>query len=604
MYWAARYSFLFCMRNAKKETYARLFFGANNTLLLYLGIVSVGLIVTRIQEILPMYKDTPPTFGEFLTGEMAWPITFFLLVLAYGLILGRFTWYFQSKWNVILNQAERIENSEFRSKKDVAIVRSKKFDDLTKQIEELPFSWQTRKMFSDQMIQLYTILFSFVLFGASLVWYKPLYALIILISALPMMFVEFQMTGQWWALFEKLVPNNKKRYVLEKAFKNATSFVQTLMFNQSNELLKRIESSSAEVTEAYDEIRRMNVRREFPVHLISNIGLGVVIINTVYSVFHGLGIGTMTVIIAAARTFQGNLGSIVELVAAQWNSAKGVILIEKEFAGMEPLVKTLDPIEPNFDRAPTIRFDRVWFRYPDTEIDVLKDVSFTIESGTKVAIVGRSGHGKSTIQALLTRHYDPTQGAIYAEDINLKNITPENWNEWISALTQDYAISERQIAEEIASSRLHQPVETSMVHEASRFSHFEEVVKNDPLKYDTQIGTDYGGREFSGGERQRLALARVRYRNTPILILDEPDARLDPESAQIVMDNIFALKGITVILITHHVSRAERCGKIIVMNEGSVAEQGTHEELMSKNGTYSKMFDSDKRRLSMHTVGE
>lgn len=300
---------------------------------------------------------------------------------------------------------------------------------------------------------------------------------------------------------------------------------------------------------------------------------------------------------AAARTFQGNLEAIVSLIAEQWNSAKGVILIEKDFLGLKPVLKTDYPVVPKFDITPTIRFDKVSFAYPDTENLVLKEVSFTIEPGTKLAIVGKSGNGKSTIQALLMRHYDPTSGAVFAGDINLRNIEPNVWSNVASALTQEYTVLERRIDEEIASSRLGQPIDSEAVAASARFANFDEVVASDQNGYKSQIGVEFGGRDFSGGEKQRLALARVRYRGTPILILDEPDAKLDPESAQKVIDSVFALQGVTVVMITHHVSRAERCDKVIVMGKGEVVEQGTHQELLAQGGIYASMHEKDKKRL-------
>ena len=231
---------------------------------------------------------------------------------------------------------------------------------------------------------------------------------------------------------------------------------------------------------------------------------------------------------------------------------------------------------------------------------VLKNISFTIKRGQKIAIVGKSGSGKSSLFSLLARHYDPVQGEIVVDGIPLSRIPPEVWVEYVSGLTQDYYVVPRTIEKEIASSRLGQTIDREDVAEAARFSNFTEVADSKPKGFKTQIGTEFEDEhaEFSGGEKQRLVLARVKYRNTPILMLDEPDAKLDPETAEVVMDNIFALTGVTVIIITHHVSRAARCDNIILLEKGEIAEMGTHSDLMAQCGKYTTMFTKDKERLS------
>lgn len=602
---AARYSFAFCWRNSKRETIGRLVISAATTLLLYLTIQATGLIINAVQGSMGKFKGGSHTVAEIASSGLLGPVTFLIGVLLFGVLLGRFNWFYRSKWNQTLRFANQRELNSHRATLDVARFRSKEYDDLQKRISELPTSWQTRIWFSDEIFNLFTTVISFVLFGASLLWYKPIYALILVLTALPMTIVEFRLVAMWWSLFQELVPLHKKRHVLEKPYHSANSFVQALMFNQMPELSREIDINVGGVLDQYNRIRRISIRKEMFTHFLAVAGLCGVVIHAVWSTVAYAGeIGTLTIMMAAARTFQGNLEAIVSLIAEQWNSAKGVILIEKDFLGLKPVIKTEYPVTPKFDITPHVRFDRVSFAYPDTDTLVLKDVSFTIEPGTKVAIVGKSGNGKSTIQALLMRHYDPTSGAVFAGDINLRNIEPHVWSNVASALTQEYTVLERRVGEEIASSRLGQPVDLKVVAASARFANFDEVVDSDPKGYESQIGVEFGGRDFSGGERQRLALARVHYRGTPILILDEPDAKLDPESAQKVIDRVFALKGITVVMITHHVSRASRCDKVIVMGKGEIVEQGTHLELVARGGVYASMCENDKKRLGHISSGQ
>lgn len=598
LFLAICYSFSFCWRHAKKETAGRIFVSLVTTILLYLAIQSTGLIINEVQVIMNNPVEEGYSLRQMLQGNLLWPIMFLLIVLGLQIVIGRLNWFYQNKWNHKLRFANQRELNDHRATLDVARFRSKEYDDLSKRIQELMTSWQTRIWFANEMFSLLTIVISFGLFGSSVLQYEPIYALVIVLFALPMTIMEFIIISKWWTLFQKLVPHHKERSVLEKPYHSTNSFVQALMFNQMPILRQKIDINVGTVLDEYDQIRKMDVRSGNATHLIALVGLSLVIIHAIWSTIAYVGeIGTLTIIIAASRTFQGNLEAIISLIADQWNNAKGVILIEKDFLGLKPVIKTEYPVIPKFESPPPIVLDRVSFSYPDTDAIVLKDISFSIEPNTKVAIVGKSGSGKSTIQALLMRHYDPTSGEIYAGNVNLRNIPPNEWSNIASALTQEYTVLERRIGEEIASSRLDEVINYEAVATSCRFANFEEVVESDSEGYDRQIGVEFGGRDFSGGEKQRLALARVHYRGTPILILDEPDAKLDPESAQKVIDQLFAIQGVTVIMITHHVSRAERCDKIIVMGKGEIVEQGTHQELMSLNGVYTQMHQKDRERL-------
>lgn len=594
---ATRYSFSFCWRNSRTETLIRILISIAITLTNYFAIQATGIIINTVQGSIGSFKEGI-SFSDISKSGLLGPVIFITATLFLRTILNKFNWFYRDKWERTLRFANQREINGHRATLDIAMFRSKKYDDLSNRIQELPSSWQTRIRFSNEMFNLFTSSVSFALFGASLLWYKPIYAVILIATALPMMIVEFQLVSLWWNLFQSLAPQHKKRSVLERPYRSTDAFVQAQMFNQMPALGKEIDINIGGILDSYNRIRRISLRKELFSRSFAVAGLCGVIVHSIWSIISSGGeIGNLTIIMAAARTFQGNLEEIVSLVADQWSSAKGIILIEKDFLDLKPIIKTDYPVVPKFDIVPRIRFDQVSFKYPDTDQMVLKDVSFTIEPGSKVAIVGKSGDGKSTILNLLMRHYDPTSGAVYADKINLRNIEPSVWSNIASALTQEYAVLERRISEEIASSRLDQPMDIEGVSASARFANFDEVVAKDPNGYDSQIGVEFGGREFSGGERQRLALARVHYRGTPILVLDEPDAKLDPESAQKVIDAVFALKDTTVIMITHHVSRAERCDKVIVMDKGMVAEEGAHSELMSKKGIYASMHNQDKDRL-------
>ncbi len=596
---ATWYSCRFCFRNARFDTSARILLAFIGTLLSYAIVMTTGSIINAVQAAM---QESPKgqTLQDFLFSDSMHTVYTFVGISVVSALVGMFTWFVRSRWNQRLRYTNQQDIHDHKATLDVAMLSSKEFDDLERRINELPTGWSTRITFSGEVISIFTMFFTFATFGYALYSSNPWYAFILTLAAVPMVLIEFVFVNRWWNLYMELLPTHKKRSVLERPYRNVKTFVQAIMFEQIPPLRRAISENRNGVLEAYQKIRRETLWANMFSRSTVILGLGTIVAHAAWDLItHNGGIGTLTIIIASARAFQGNLDSIVSTIAEQWNSAKVVLLIEEDFFALKPKLKTENPVTPTFTHPPHIRFENVCFAYPDTDTLVLKNISFEVKPGTKVAIVGKSGNGKSSLASLLMRIYDPTSGDVFAGDINLKNITPQTWAKYAATLTQSYTVENRTVGEEIASSRLGEAIDLERVAESCRFAHFMNVVESDPLGFDSQIGTEFGGREFSGGELQRLALARVHYRGSPILILDEPDSKLDAESAQHVMDNIFALTGITVILITHHVSYAERCDHVIVMGKGEIEEQGNPAELSCiENGAYSKLLQKDKARRS------
>ncbi len=597
---ATYYSCRFCWNGAKLDTSLRITLALTGTLFSYALVTTTGEIINAVQRAIQSNQESVLNLTEFLSSDSIRMVYLFVGLSALSAGVSQLNWFVRSRLNQSLRYKNQQDIHDHKATLDVAMLNSKVFDDLERRINELPTGWQTRIVFSGEVLSIITMLFTLSTFGYALYTSNPWYTLTLSLAAVPMILVEFVFVNRWWNLYMEMVPVHKKRSVLERPYRNVKSFVQAIMFNQIPPLRKAITENRNGILEASQKIRRETLWANAFSNSAVILGLGVIIGHAAWNLITGRGeIGTLTVIIASARAFQGNLDSIVGTIAEQWNSAKVVLLIEEDFFKLKPKLTTENPVIPTFTHAPHIRFENVCFHYPDTDTLVLKNISFEVKPGQKVAIVGKSGNGKSSLATLLMRHYDPVSGNIFVGDLNLKNITPTTWAKYASALMQSYTIENRTVGAEIASSRLDQPIDLERVAESCRFAHFMNVVESDPLGFDSQIGTEFGGREFSGGESQRLALARVHYRGTPILILDEPDSKLDAESAQKVMEHIFALTGITVILITHHVSYAEKCDHVIVMGKGEIEEQGNPAELkMNEHGSYAKLLHKDEARRS------
>ncbi len=240
-----------------------------------------------------------------------------------------------------------------------------------------------------------------------------------------------------------------------------------------------------------------------------------------------------------------------------------------------------------------IRFDKVTFRYhPESDRNALENLSFTVQPGQTVALVGRSGSGKTTISKLILGLYLPTEGKIYIDGYNLANVSLQSLREQVGVVDQDTFLFGGTIRENISISQPHADLETIIAAAQQAGAH--EFIKEFPLAYETQIGE--GGGMLSGGQRQRLAIARALLGNPPLLILDEATSNLDAESERIIQNNLNQiLHNRTTLVIAHRLSTVRNADLILVLDRGVVVESGTHEELMAKRGHY---FYLNQQQLS------
>jgi subfamily B ATP-binding cassette protein MsbA len=233
-----------------------------------------------------------------------------------------------------------------------------------------------------------------------------------------------------------------------------------------------------------------------------------------------------------------------------------------------------------------IEFQNVAFSYND-DAKVLTDVSFSIKAGQMVGVVGPTGCGKSTIVSLIPRFYDPTGGSVKIDGVDLRDYKFLPLRDQIGYVLQETILFAGSVRDNIAYG--HQDVTEAQIVEAAKLANADEFIQRMPHGYDTMVGER--GDTLSGGQRQRIGIARAIVRNNPILILDEPTAALDTESEQLVMEALERLmKGRTVITIAHRLSTIRDSDKIVVLKGGVVAEQGTHDELLARNGVYAELY--------------
>ncbi len=256
---------------------------------------------------------------------------------------------------------------------------------------------------------------------------------------------------------------------------------------------------------------------------------------------------------------------------------------------------TIIPQKPDAIIPPKFKgeiiFDHVAFYY-NADTPVFHDLNLTIKAGQRIGICGPTGGGKSTIASLVPRFYDPTAGRILIDGIDITNYRLDGLRSQIGFVLQDTVLFYGSVRENIAYGR---PDATEKeIIEAARLANADEFIAKMPHGYDTLVGER--GLTLSGGQRQRIGIARAVVRNSPILILDEPTAALDTESEKVVMDALENLmKGRTVITIAHRLSTIRDADKIVVIKDGAVEEEGTHEELIAKKQLYAELYHVQAR---------
>ncbi|MBP5208627.1 MAG: ABC transporter ATP-binding protein [Clostridia bacterium] len=296
-------------------------------------------------------------------------------------------------------------------------------------------------------------------------------------------------------------------------------------------------------------------------------------------------------------------GGIATLITTSASIYEGTIFINNLIAFMEEkktIVPTLDtPLEVKRGVGHTIQFENVSFRYPGVDHDIIKNINLTINPGDTVVMVGLNGAGKTTLIKLLTRLYDPTDGRILLDGHDLREYDVQKLYDMFGIVFQDYGKYAVSVRDNIAFGEVGKKIRDEKILEAASNSNAAEFIDKLPDKYDTPLMRYFeeNGIELSGGQWQKLAIARAFYSESDILILDEPTASLDPMAEQEIFNQFDALRGDkTSIFVSHRLSSATTADKIIVLKDGRLIEEGTHAELMRAQGEYYTLFSTQAKR--------
>jgi len=343
----------------------------------------------------------------------------------------------------------------------------------------------------------------------------------------------------------------------------------------------------------YMKIMKASAFSEFVLSILSNV----VILFGYLQVFgllllDKISIGDTTFFMSSINNFHDGIQNFfAEVIAFRDYIMKGKEVYE--FFQLKPVVKDGNKKIPRFKEAPSIEVRNITFHYPNSDRNIFENFSLKIEAGQKIAIVGENGVGKTTLVKLLARIYDPQEGEILVNGVNLKDIKLDDWYKNIGVLFQEYNFyGQLSVEENIYLGKSVKELDRERVIEASKNADAHDFIQKYKKGYKTIMSERFeGGIRPSKGQKQKIAIAKFFYRNAPVAIFDEPTSAIDAESEYRIFNRIYEFfRKKTVIIISHRFSTVRNADRIVVIHEGKKIEDGTHEELMQNKGRYFSAF--------------
>lgn len=475
---------------------------------------------------------------------------------------------------------------------DIHYYENDKFRNLLEKFKE-SHSFHPQKLIVNLFFGLQSLVSVAIAFVA-LVHLNWLFVILILIVAIPEFILQSQQSKLAYGIWNEESSLKKRFHYLTRMLEGHREHKEVKLFSLPGRFLKELKS----LQETFYKNNTKLAKRNYYLNLLFNIlstavfvGIELYVILETFA--RRLTVGDINFYTGVVSSFQNGLGGLMRNLNAIFDSSLYVSTIF-EVMDSEPIIKEREnPVKLELKKPPFIEFRNVDFTYPDTSNKILDNFSMVIKPGEKIALVGENGAGKSTIIKLLVRFYDIDSGEILINGINIKDLSLEDWFEYVGVLFQDFNRYEDTVKENIYLGKVEHELKLDEIIKASKYAGSHQMVEKFEKSYDQMLGRMFeGGVELSGGQWQKIALARAFFRNAPVLVLDEPTASIDAKSEAEIFERVEKLsKDKTVIIISHRFSTVRNADRILVIDNGKIIESGSHQDLIKLNGQYAIMFN-------------
>jgi ATP-binding cassette subfamily B protein len=445
-----------------------------------------------------------------------------------------------------------------------------------------------------QLGRLVTQVITTLTFSAALAWASPWLVLLLALGVLPSFLGETHYAFLGYAKNFRQTPAKRQMDYLRQVAGSREGAKEVKLFGLNKFFTSRFQTLANQIYVEDVTLSRSKLIVGGLLGIIGTLGYYGAYVYVIWRTLHGVyDIGQFTFLTTAIQQASSNLQQVFSTASGIADQA--LFLTDLiAFFEMEPTVHSNPdglpapkPIQSGFE------FRNVSFTYPGTNRTVLKNFNLKLSTGERIALIGENGQGKTTVVKLITRLYDPTEGQILLDGIDLREYSLEDLHRHIGVIFQDFMRFEMTARENIAVGRIDQPHQQSDIELAAHKSLADTVVSKLAGGYDQILGRRFeGGVELSGGEWQKMALARAYLRDAQLLILDEPTAALDARSELEVFERFAELtEGKMALLISHRFSTVRMADRIVVLSGGRLIEEGNHQQLMAKSGLYASMFE-------------